>query len=306
MPKHLATARRDPVRSSAAVIGAAGFIGRPLCTALDAQGVRVARFTRARPFMRDGRLAPELLAAHTIFFVATSIDPARAETQVGLADADHRTFVALLDGLRSVGHHPTLIYTSSGGTVYDATAEPPYSEDAPLGPLAAYGRCKLRLERELLARTDAVRPVILRLANIYGPGQPETGGVVARWLALAARREPVVIFGSPRAARDYLYIDDAVEALMRVHNHSGVEGEVFNIGSGVPVMLARLVDLVSAAAGRPLAVNHKDGRPFDRLAYWLDISAADQILGWRPRTPLELGVRRTWNAMHAGHLRAAV
>jgi UDP-glucose 4-epimerase len=309
MPKHLAVTRRDRASATAAVIGAAGFVGRPLCAALDAEGVRVARFSRARPFLRDGRLAPELLAARTVFFVATSIDPARAEAQASLADADHRTFVALLDGLRAVGRHPTLVYTSSGGTVYDATAEPPYRESAPLRPLAVYGRCKLRLERELLARTDAVRPVILRLANIYGPGQLETGGVVARWLAQAARQGPLEILGSPRAARDYLYLDDTVDALVRAHHHFAAPDTgpdqvpaILNIGSGVPVMLARLVDLVSAAAGRPLAVYHREGRPFDRLAYWLDVAEAERVLGWRPSTPVELGIRRTWQAKQ-GELR---
>jgi UDP-glucose 4-epimerase len=295
-------------RATAAVIGAAGFIGRPLCDALEAEGVRVARYSRARPFVRDGRLSAELVAARTVFYVATSINPAKAASQSDLAAADQRTFVSLLDGLRAAGRRPTLIFTSSGGTVYDPQVAPPYVEASPTRPVAAYGRCKLRLECELLARADAVRPVILRLANIYGPGQPESGGVVARWVASAARGEGLEIFGSPRAARDYLYIDDTIDALMRSYRlvASGEPAEsVFNIGSGTPVMLARLADLVAAAAGRRIDVHHRPGRDFDRLAYWLDVAAARRQLGWRPHTPLELGVRRTWQALAEAAERAA-
>jgi UDP-glucose 4-epimerase len=304
----LADARR---RATAAVIGAAGFIGRPLCDALEAEGVRVARYSRSRPFVRDGRLSAELVAARTVFYVATSINPAKAASQADLAAADQRTFVSLLDGLREAGRRPTLIFTSSGGTVYDPQVAPPYLESSPTGPAAAYGRCKLRLECELLARADAVRPVILRLANIYGPGQPESGGVVARWVASAARGDALEIFGSPRAARDYLYIDDTVDALMRAYHLATAGGpldpaeSVFNVGSGTPVMLARLADLVAAAAGRRVQVHHRPGRDFDRLAYWLDVAAAHRKLGWRPHTPLELGVRRTWQALTVAAEQAA-
>jgi UDP-glucose 4-epimerase len=290
-------------RPSAAVVGAAGFIGRPLADALQAEGVRVARFTRARPAVRDGRLHPELWSARTVFFVAGSIDPARAEGDGRLAAAaDRRLLVDLLEGLRATGRRPVLAFAASGGTVYDPAAEPPYRETAPTGPTIAYGRCKLRMERELLARADAVHPVILRLANIYGPGQPERGGVVARWLARVARGEPLEIFGSPRAARDYLYVDDAVDALLRVRHRfaDGTGGDrlpsVVNIGSGTPVTLAHLTDVVSVAVGRPLQVRFIEGRHIDRLAYWLDISAADRLLRWRPRTPLLVGVRRAWLA----------
>jgi UDP-glucose 4-epimerase len=159
------------------------------------------------------------------------------------------------------------------------------------------------MERELLARADAVHPVILRLANIYGPDQPERGGVVARWLARVARGEPLEIFGSPRAARDYLYVDDAVDALLRVRHRfaDGIGGDrlptVVNIGSGTPVTLAHLTDVVSEAVGRPLQIRFGEGRHIDRLAYWLDISTADRLLRWRPRTPLPVGVRQAWLAL---------
>jgi UDP-glucose 4-epimerase len=296
--------RLSLTRPSAAVIGAAGFIGHPLAEALEADGVRVARFTRHRPAVRDGRLHPELLSARTIYFVASNIDPARAAAQAELGFADRRLLVDLLDGLRAAGQRATLVFASSGGTVYDPAVEPPYSETSPARPAIAYGRCKLLMERELLARAEAVRPVILRLANIYGPGQRANGGVVARWLANAVRAEPVEIFGSPLAARDYLYVDDTVEAMLRVQHRftvgnarPGPTPVTINVGSGTPVTLADLFDIVSAAVDRPLPLRPGPSRPIDRLAYWLDISAAADLLGWRPRTPLEVGVRRTWAAL---------
>ena len=222
-----------------------------------------------------------------------------------LGATDRRHLVDLLDALRTGetgGQRPTLIFASSGGTVYDPTAEPPYHEGSPTRPTIEYGRCKLRMERELLARSGAVRPVILRLANIYGPGQRASGGVVARWLASVADGEPLNVFGNPRAARDYLYVDDTVEAMVRVRHRfaAGSEGAAtLNIGSGTPATLKGLVDIISAGVGRPVEVRLAEGRPIDRLAYWLDVSAATRLLGWRPRTSLEVGVRRTWQEQWA-------
>jgi len=287
-----------------AVIGAAGFIGRPLVEGLRAAGMPVACFTRDTPLRRpNGDLAPELSVASAIFFVATSITPTSAETRPDLVATDLRVFADLLSGLLAAPSPPTVILTSSGGTVYDLDTPPPYRESSPVRPGSAYSRLKLDLEQVLLSHAGVVRPLVVRLANVYGPGQPESAGVVANWLASAARGMPIRMLGHRENSRDYLYIDDAVDALIRSHRccsgDRGAGPAVLNIGSGTPVKLGELAEIVSSVVGLPLEVAQSPGRSFDRPAYWLDCGLAEKALGWRATTSLPTGVARAWHAVRS-------
>ncbi len=287
-----------------AVVGAAGFIGRPLVAALRAGGTPVACFTRGTPLRRpDGGLAPELTGASAVFFVATSITPTTAEMRPDLVGTDLRVFADLLSGLRAAPVPPTVILTSSGGTVYDLDTPPPYQESSPVRPGSAYSRLKLDLERVLLSHADVLRPVVVRLANVYGPGQPESAGVVASWLATAARGRPIRMLGARDNSRDYLYIDDAVDALIRSHHCCSGDGgagpTVLNIGSGIPVTLGELAEIVASVVGLPLEVAQSAGRSFDRPAYWLDCGLAEKALGWHATTSLPTGVACAWHAVQS-------
>jgi UDP-glucose 4-epimerase len=289
-----------------AVIGAGGFIGTPLVAALRARGVRVACFTRDTSLRRPGgQLASELTSAGVIFFLATSITPTTAENRPDLAETDLRVFTGLLSGLRAAAGRPTVILASSGGTVYDLGTPPPYQESSPVKPGAAYGRLKLKLEQVLLGHADVVHPLVVRLANIYGPGQPESAGVVANWLAAAAKGLPIRMLGHRESSRDYLYIDDTVDALIRSYQRCAVDGSggpaILNVGSGIPVTLGELAAIVSSVVGRPLEVAQTAGRSFDRPAYWLDCGLAEQVLGWHATTPLSAGVARAWQSVRDRH-----
>lgn len=278
-----------PLTAPAAVVGAGGFIGSHLVAALRDAGVHTAALTRSDPPTAAlGRVA-------TIFYLATSVRPATADAE--LADRDHEAFARLLDAVASAGRRPTLVLASSGGggTIYDPASPPPYREDSPVGPASAYGRAKLRLERELLSRADVVRPLVLRLANTYGPGQRPRGGlgVVAHWLRAAATGEPLVVFGDPGMSRDYVYVGDVVEAMLRVHGRDALPA-VLNIGSGRAVTLERLLATVTGVVDGPLTVRYEPTRSSDLPASWLDVRAAARHLRWRARTDLADGIRRSW------------
>ncbi len=288
----------------AAVIGAGGFLGRPLVAALRMAGVPVAEFTRTIPFLGPaGEPAAGLAAARTAYWLATSVNPLVAEQEPDRVAADREVFAGFLAALGRLADPPTVVLLSSGGTVYDAEAPPPYAEDAPTRPRSAYGRAKLDLER-VLAGSDPVagRRVAVRVSNAYGPGQPAVRGqgVVAHWLAAAARGEHIRIFGDPATTRDYVYVGDVAEALVRVHAGGAPLPSVVNVGSGRPTSLRALAETVLSVVGNfSLELEVEPRRSFDVPHTWLEVTRAREVLGWRARTPLSAGVAAAW-AAHRG------
>lgn len=276
----------------AAVIGAGGFLGSALRRALDDLGVPVAGFTRETPFLDErGALDERVRSADTVYWLASSIRPA---TMDGGGEADRRALTSLVDALREQrATPPRLVAASSGGTVYEPTAPSPHAEDTPLHAANAYGEAMLQIEQLVSSTPD---PVILRVANAYGPGQPARRGqgVIAYWLSAIAAGEPIHILGSDEVARDYVYIDDVAAALVRVHQ-APQPPAVVNIGSGEPTTLRALAELVvEAVAPAAVTVRHDAGRNFDAPSTWLDVSRAAKTLEWEPEVVLTEGLRRTW------------
>jgi UDP-glucose 4-epimerase len=294
----------------AAVIGAAGFIGSKLSAALTSAHVDTACFTRRSGFLSRDELSYPLHRARIVFYLASSVNPSLGEQHPDWAAADHRLFADLLGKLAAMDTPPTVVLTSSGGTVYDQDFPPPYSERSPVRASGRYGAAKLALERELWAYAGRVPGVILRLSNAYGPGQA-TGkgqGVLAYWMRAALDGLPLRIIGDPECTRDYVYIDDIVDCMRRVDlaEREGWLREradplTLNIGSGVPTSLTQLVRVMERVVGRELAVERLPGRHLDRRHVWLRVDSAREVLGWRPLTGLEEGVARMWRSVVAAN-----
>lgn len=286
--------------SSAAVVGANGFLGRALAAALESDGVRVSRFTRTHPCLSTGRPAPSLAGADTIFWAASSVNPAIAETDPGAVAGDHAAFVDVLDTLPPARRGRRVVLLSSGGTVYDPGAEPPYAETAPTRPHGAYGRAKLAMETALADAVVGVgERITLRLSNAYGPGQPAVRGqgVIAHWLDAARTGRALVMLGDPGTSRDYLFLADLTRALLAVHHHRGPLPAVLNVGSGTPTSLDELARTVLDVVADPdLRVRHDGRRTFDVSRTWLDVTAAADLLGWAATTSLRDGVAAAWAA----------
>jgi UDP-glucose 4-epimerase len=302
-------------RPAAAIVGASGFIGCALDAALIGAGIGVSRFSRRAPFTAaacagGGRGGPPPFGV--VFYLATTINPAVAQRSPSLASADHDNFRRALDVLERTDPPPVVVLSSSGGTVYDTHQPPPHAEHTPARPVSVYGAAKLALEAELNSR--ALPGAVLRLANVYGPGQ-RTGtrtGVIAHWLAAAAAGRPLTVFGDPQARRDYVYVDDVVDAMVAVYDRAGADPATraaglpaLNIGSAVPTSLAQLVSLIESMAGRPLAVRQSGPRDCDRRDSWLDTRAAARLLGWQARTSLADGLARTWDSIQPAAARAS-
>ena len=205
--------RTDVIAPGAVIIGAGGFIGRPLSRALSAAHVEVEAYTRERRFARGTELAHPLRNAAVLFYLATSIHPALGERHPEWAAADH--WQLGLRELAALESPPTVVLTSSGGTVYDSSAAPPYTERSPTRATSLYGAAKIAMEEELADYAGSIPGVILRLSNVYGPGQ-RTGknqGVLAYWLQAAAQGAVLPVVGDPANTRDYVYIDDLTACL---------------------------------------------------------------------------------------------
>jgi UDP-glucose 4-epimerase len=293
----------EAVRPQVAVVGARGFIGRAVVAALGARGVSTTGLGSDRPAVLHGELHPAVVAATTVVVVSGRSNPALAEREPStaareLAD-DSELFGRLADAAERRSDPQRLLLASSGGAVYDTRHEPPFSERTPTSPASAYARLKLDVEDAFFAGASEHSPrTVLRLSNVYGPGQRlGTGqGVVGHWFEALRAGRPVRLFGDPETIRDYIYVADAADAFVAAHSAPGWLPPVLNIGSGEPTSLRRLLELVLAAADRPHEeVSLTSDRPFDRRHTWLDVTAAHDVLGWRTVTSLPAGLRRTWN-----------
>jgi UDP-glucose 4-epimerase len=282
------------------VIGGKGFLGRRVTSMLLDRGHEVHVFDRTTPPIDADGLDVRVRSSDVVVWAASSINPMIAENdpdRVALDIDTFRSFVELVTGLTS---GPRTILLSSGGTVYDESLPPPYSELSPVAPRHAYGRAKLELERALLSLDD--QGLVLRVSNAYGPGQPVAPGqgVVSHWVHAIAAGHDVHLFGDGSIARDYVYVDDIADAVRLAIESDYREHDVLNIGASEPTTLTQLFAAIATASGDPdlVPVAHP-ARSFDARSTWLDCTRAMEGLPWSPRTGLSEGIRATWSAVSA-------
>lgn len=193
-----------------------------------------------------------------------------------------------------------LIFGSSS-SVYGAASRAPFSEDeVVLKPISPYAATKLA--GEMLCYTYAhlykLAVVCLRFFTVYGPRQrPDLA--IHRFIALIEAGKPVPIFGDGSTGRDYTYVDDVVGGVMAAIEYQAPGAEpfdVFNLGNSHPVKLGELVALLECVTGKKVSREQKPLQPGDVPLTWADISKASRLLGYRPATQLETGLKNflTW------------
>lgn len=225
---------------------------------------------------------------------------AQMDVRVSVADpvADARTnvlgTVAVLSAAARAGARK-VVFTSSGGTIYGSPRHQPVSERASLDPLSPYAAAKAAAEPYLrafhgLAGLDFT---VLALGNVYGPRQSPHGeaGVVAIFGGALVGGQPTMIYGDGSSIRDYVYVDDVVQACVHFAG-TPASGRRLNIASGVGTTVRDLHTQIAAALGRPDAPAFSAPRPGELHAITLDVTAARQV-GWTPETPLPEGLART-------------
>lgn len=300
------------------VLGARGFIGRHVVDALVAGGSRVVAYDRnadatfaapqvvqVRGDFADTEALGQAIARHrvrqVVHLVSTSLpqssnDDVACDYHANVVQTLHLLDLCVLHEVESV------LFMSSGGTVYGRPLSATLSEAHATDPTCAYGVAKLSIEKylALYQHLHGLRHLIVRAANPYGPGQlPIRGqGAVAHFVHRALRGMPIEVWGDGSIVRDYFHVHDlaALVAVALASGHSGV----FNAGSGRGTDLSALIALVAAATDTTPAVNHKPGRRFDVPAVVLDCAKSRRLLGWEPRIELHEGIAQyvDWYRQH--------
>ena len=300
----------DLSRMRCAVLGAGGFIGTNLCRALVGRVAHLRAFGRRQSFPEalhgcewtPGDFAdPTCTAAavagcDVVFHLVNATTPASANVdKVADLNANVASSLHLLDACRETGVQ-RIVFVSSGGTVYGIPDQLPTPEAATTSPITAYGISKLATEKylALYEYLYGLEYRVLRVANPFGPYQTalKSQGVIAAFLHRALVGKPIEIWGDGSVIRDYVFINDVVDALILASTHHGA-ARIFNIGSGEGRSLNDIVSVMERLLDKSIPVEYRPGRLVDVPVSILDISLAQNEFGWRPRVSLEAGMQAT-------------
>jgi len=303
----------------ALVTGGAGFIGSTLVDRLLAEGHEVDAVddlsTGNLANLADARTTPDRrFSFHQIDIrepeVVRLVEDRRPEVVFHLAaQADVRVSVArpafdaevnlvgslnVFEGAR-LGGARKIVFASSGGTIYgepEASALP-VGEDHPQHPVSPYGVAKKAAGDYLFAfrALHGISYASLALANVYGPRQDPHGeaGVVAIFAGRLLAGEACTIFGDGEQTRDYVYVDDVVDAFVRAADVERGDGVLANIGTGVETSVNDLHASMARSLGSDVAATYAPARPGELARSALDPSKAKAELGWEPWTALDDG-----------------
>ena len=163
-------------------------------------------------------------------------------------------------------------------------------------PLAPYGASKLAVEGYCSAFAGAYgfSAMSLRFSNVYGPRSYNKGSVVAHFFKRILAGEDLVVYGDGSQTRDYVFVEDLCEGILRAMKSEG--SGVFQLGTGKPTNINELLELIKGVVGSgfPFAVRYEDFRPGELRHTWCDITKARRALGYDPKTPVHDGLARTW------------
>jgi UDP-glucose 4-epimerase len=225
--------------------------------------------------------------------VRSNQDPRRS------ADESARIQVAFLQACKQSSRRPHVVFSSSR-LVYGRAQGLPVGEDHPLAPRSFYAAHKLCCEdyHRAFAAAGALTCTICRISNAFGP-DPEFArkdhGVINAFVEKAIAGEPLCLFGDGRQLRDYIYIDDLVEALLLCAGHPEARNEIFNVGSGEGIRLCDAAEEIrSAVAGPPIEFQPwpADYEKVESGDYVSRISRIHAQLGFSPACSFRDGLAR--------------
>ncbi len=191
-----------------------------------------------------------------------------------------------------------VVYSSSS-SVYGSRGELPRTEAMATDPISPYGVAKLAAERYCVSFSrvyEGFETVVLRYFNVFGPGQSPSSqyaAVVPLFVTAVAEGRPVTVFGDGDQSRDFTFVANVVDATVRAGGAGGANGRIFNVAAGAPASVNQLADAIGRTLGKPVDKRFEPPRPGDVRDSWADVSAAEEVLGYRPSVDLEEGLRRT-------------
>jgi UDP-glucose 4-epimerase len=204
--------------------------------------------------------------------------------------------VSVMEAMRDVGVK-RVVFTSSGA-VYGAQQAQPLHEEMVTSPDSPYAVSKLSAEYyvKTIGRLWGIETVTLRVFNAYGPGQnlpADHPPVIPYFLRQAVKGGSLIIHNSGTQTRDFVYLDDVVDALVKASKTSGVDGTTINVGSGKEISILDLAaEVIQLTGARTESIyNHKAKGGVSRMR--ADLTRGGQLLGYQPKYSLAEGLKKT-------------
>lgn len=305
------------------VTGGLGFIGLNTCARLLELGAKVSaldnfvpsqtspafdaissRLRLAVADIRDEAHVERVVRDQDVIFNLAGKSGAADSNKTPLNDLDIncRGHLNVLEACRMFNPQVAIVFPSSR-LVYGKPRYLPVDEKHPLDPESIYAAHKLAVENYHLiyGKLYGLKATVLRISNPYGPFQAGEGrayGIANSFIQAAVSGRPITLFGDGSQRRDYLYIDDLVEALLCAAYMPESRGQIYNIGDGQGISLLELAELALAAAGQGEIIRvpwPEEYRAIETGDYLSDISLARNELGWNPGTNIREGIERTVN-----------
>jgi UDP-glucose 4-epimerase len=299
------------------VTGGAGFIGSTLVRSLLERGDDVRVFddlsTGSRDHLAgadvevvtgDVRDLEALTAAcsgrDTLFHLAAGAGVVDSiENPLGNFDVNARGTLVALWAAKQAGAE-RFVFSSSNAPLGDNAD--PASEDKPVAPLSPYGAGKATGEAYCSAFHGAygLDAVAVRFSNAYGPRSAGKTNVIPLFIRRILAGESLTIYGDGTQTRDFVYVTDLANGLVRAASTPGAGGEIFQLASGVETSLNDLVAMLGEVSGRDVDVRHEPARAGEIQRNYSLVDKARSRLGYEPDVPLPDGLRRTWQWFEGG------
>lgn len=295
------------------LFGGAGFIGKNLALSLEAQGYDITiydLYTKQafssedlqrfkvieRDFFIDNELDKSIAGNDVIIHLVSSVNPAKSMIEPSKCyNNDLVKTIELLDAARK-NNINKVVFISSGGTVYGNYEANSYSEDMPTNPINHYGIMKLAIEKIMLMYNQLynMNNVILRVSNPYGKGQNPNNnlGAISVFTQKILDGNTIEIYGDGEIVRDYIYIDDVVNAIEKAINYK-VNNDVmpiFNVGSGIGTTLNQLLRYISSILDKEYKVEYVKSRGIDVHRSVLNMEKSKSELGVEVKHSIKEGI----------------
>lgn len=197
-----------------------------------------------------------------------------------------------------------IVYAASS-SAYGETETLPKTESMAPAPISPYGITKYvgELYAQVFGRVYGLENVSVRFFNVFGPRQDPSSqysGVLSRFLLAVQKDEQPVIYGDGEQSRDFTYIANIVDEVLRACEAQGASGLVFNGGTGARITLNEVIKLLEKITGKKVTPKYDPPRTGDIRHSQADISRASKILGYKPLVLFEEGLRRTWDWFQSG------
>jgi UDP-glucose 4-epimerase len=250
--------------------------------------------------IRDPRVAERVtagldaivhLAAHAD--VVHSVEQPRHDMEVNIVGT-----LNLLEGAR-VHHIKRFVFASSAATFGEQ--EPPLDEDKPVKPSSPYGASKVAGEAYCSAYWNSygIETISLRFSNVYGPRSVHKGTVISLFIKQVLEKQPLVIYGDGKQTRDYLYVDDLLDAICTClsPDTNGIGGEAFQIATGTETNVNEITGVIQKLASRSgfkVNISNAPARTGEVYRNYASIDKARRCLAYNPKIDVDRGIQATW------------